>query len=314
MHGLVTGGAGFIGAHLVEWLVEQGHQVRVLDNLSSGTAERLAHLCSQHQPNPVELVVGDICDVATVQAAMQGIERVWHLAALVSVSESVAAPLRAYATNVTGSLHVLEAARQQGVQRVVQMSSCAVYGESERLPVAEEAPPRPLSPYGETKRGAEQAAQLYTRLYGLETVSLRGFNIYGPGQRPDSPYAAVIPRFIDLMRAGTAPTIFGDGEQSRDFIYVGDVVQALWTAATAPGIAGEVFNMGRGKAWSIRALVALLNEVLETRLEPTFAPARPGEVQHSCAATERFAYLTGFQARVDLRSGLQATVQGMQGT
>jgi nucleoside-diphosphate-sugar epimerase len=305
MHILVTGGAGFIGSHLVRWLVEQGHQVRVLDNLSSGQREWLGAA-----GEVVEFVQGDIRDLATVQAAAEGVTYIFHMAAMVSVVESTEQPLTAYAHNVNGSLHVLEAARLNGVHRVVQMSSSAIYGDTERLPVPESEPPQPLSPYASTKLAAEQAGQLYTHLYGLETVALRGFNIYGPRQSPTSPYAAVIPRFVAALQAGEQPTIFGDGLQSRDFIFVGDVVRALWTAATTPDIAGSVFNIGRGEALSVLDLATMVAEVMGKELQPIFAPPRSGEVRHSRADTSLFAERAGFRAQVALREGLQATIAG----
>jgi nucleoside-diphosphate-sugar epimerase len=303
MHILVTGGAGFIGSHLVRWLVEQQHQVRVLDNLSSGQRAAFGPALSA-----IDFIEGDIRDFSTVQAAAQGCELVFHLAALVSVVESVEQPVLTYAHNTTGSLHVLEAARLQGVRRVVQMSSSAIYGNNERLPVSEDEPPQPLSPYASTKLAAEDAGKLYTRLYGLETVALRGFNIYGPRQSPTSPYAAVIPRFIDALQNGRQPTIFGDGKQSRDFIFVGDLVQALWVAATAPDIAGSVFNAGCGEAWSILDLALTVGELLGIEVQPDFAPPRSGEVRHSCADMSLFARSAGFRAQHSLREGLAATL------
>jgi nucleoside-diphosphate-sugar epimerase len=305
MHILVTGGAGFIGSHLVRWLVEQQHQVRVLDNVSSGQWDWLGPAQAA-----VEQVEGDIRNAETVQRATAGTELVFHLAALVSVAESVEHPLRAYAHNATGTLHVLEAARLHEVRRVVQMSSSAVYGDTERLPVSEHDAPRPLSPYAASKLAAEQAGQLYTRLYGLETVAMRGFNIYGPRQSPTSPYAAVIPRFVAALSEGQQPTIFGDGLQSRDFIFVGDVVAALWAAATTPDIAGSVFNMGRGEALTVLDMAHMLGEVMGIEVQPQFAPPRPGDVRHSRADMSLLARQTGFQARVELREGLEATLAG----
>jgi nucleoside-diphosphate-sugar epimerase len=287
----------------VRWLVEQQHRVRVVDNLSSGKLEWLGSARSA-----VDFVRADIGDFAAMQAVTQHIDLVFHLAALVSVVESTEHPLRAYAINTSGTLHVLEAARTNGVRRVVQMSSSAVYGDTEALPVSEREPASPLSPYASSKLAAEQAGQLYTRLYGLETVALRGFNIYGPRQSPTSPYAAVIPRFIDALRQGGQPTIFGDGLQTRDFIYVGDLVQALWTAATVPGIGGAVFNAGRGEARSVLDLAHMLGEALGVPVQPQHAPPRSGEVRHSYADVSLLAERTGFRAPTGLREGLAATV------
>jgi nucleoside-diphosphate-sugar epimerase len=300
---LVTGGAGFIGSHLVRWLCEQNKAVRVLDNLSTGSVERLREV-----QDDITFIEGDIRELATVQSAMQGVELVFHLAAMISVVQSVEEPVYTHTTNATGSLHIFEAARQAGVQRVVQMSSSAVYGAAEQLPTSEESVPEPMSPYALTKLLAEQTGQLYTRLYGLESVSLRGFNIYGPGQDPSSPYAAVIPRFVDALCNGKQPTIFGDGHQSRDFVFVGDVVQALWVAAMVPGIAGMVLNIGRGEAVSVLTLAHMIGEVLEIEVEPTFAPPREGEIRHSCSDISRLIAATGFRPQVGLREGLAATV------
>lgn len=303
MHILVTGGSGFIGSHLVGWLLKQGHTVRVLDNFSSGRRELLAPVLES-----IELIEGDIRDLATIQSAVSGIDLIFHLAALVSVTESVEHPLRTQAVNATGSLQVFEAARAAHIQRVVQASSCAVYGNTERLPISEAEPPAPLSPYAVTKLAAEQLGQLYSQLYDLEVVALRFFNVYGPRQDPTSPYAAVVPRFIAALRSGQQPTIFGDGGQSRDFIFVGDIVRALWTAATTPNIAGSVFNVGCGQAWSILDLAREISDILGVPLAPNFAPQRQGEVRHSRADVSLFAERAGFRAMVSLREGLEAAV------
>jgi len=229
MHILVTGGAGFIGSRVVEWLVDQGQNVRVLDNLSTGNMDNLRSSSAQ-----IDLHVEDIRNAEAVRRAVAGVDRIIHLAALVSVAQSIAEPGLAHAINVTGTLHVLEAARTACVRRVVFASSCAVYGDPTRIPTDEHTPLHPLSPYALSKSVAEQYAQLYSDLYGLECVVLRFFNVYGPRQDPMSPYAAVVPRFIAALIAGEQPTIFGDGLQSRDFIYVDDIVRALWIGATTP--------------------------------------------------------------------------------
>jgi UDP-glucose 4-epimerase len=301
---LVTGGAGFIGSHVVRWLAAQEHHVSVLDNFSTGRQEALAPVRST-----INVITGDIRDFATVLAAARNADLIIHLAAMVSVVQSVEQPLDAYAHNVIGSLHVLEAARQAGVRRVVQASSCAVYGNTERLPVHEATSPDPLSPYAATKLAAEQAGQLYTRLYGVATVALRFFNVYGPRQDPASPYAAVVPRFIAALRDGEQPTIYGDGRQSRDFIFVGDIVRALWVAGTALGIEGQVFNVGRGEACSILNLAHMIGDVLGIPVVPHIAAARDGEVLHSCADVTLLAKQAGFHARMTMREGLKATIQ-----
>lgn len=307
MYILVTGGAGFIGGHLVRALAEGGSRVRVLDNLSTGRRENLAEVGAE-----IELIEGDIRNPEALRRALDGAELVFHLAAMVSVVQSVEQPLEAQETNATGTIRLLEAARAAGVRRVVQASSCAVYGDPGRMPIGEDTPAQPLSPYALTKLAAEQAGQLYTSLYGLETVALRFFNVYGPRQDPASPYAAAVPRFVAALRDGRAPTIYGDGLQTRDFVYVGDVVRALWTAATVAGIGGEVFNVGRGEACSVRDLVQTLLEVLGSDLAPAYAPARAGEVRHSQADVSRFAARAGFSAEVGLREGLALTI-GMSG-
>lgn len=300
---LVTGGAGFIGSHLVAWLVAQNHYVRVLDNMRTGHIENLAPLISH-----IDMIEGDICNRETVQAAMHSIDLVFHLAALVSVQESLAHPLRAHDITATGTWHVLEAARQAGVQRVAHMSSAAVYGNPAHIPVCETTPLQPLSPYAATKIAAEQAGMLYTRIYGLETVALRGFNVYGPRQDPNSAYASVIPRFLAALAQGQQPVIYGDGQQTRDFIFVGDMVQAFWAAATTPGIAGGVYNVGGGQATSILELLHMLSDVTDKRIAPQFAPARSGEVRHSRADVTLFTTHTGFRATTGLYAGLEATV------
>lgn len=300
---VVTGGAGFIGSHLVAWLVEQGHTVCVLDNFSTGQRAWLQPVLPA-----IELIEGDITDFAAVQQAAHAAELIFHLAAMISVNESIEHPRKAYDNNVIGTLNVLEAARLQQVRRVVQMSSSAVYGDSEQFPSSEQDQPAPLSPYASSKLAAEQAGQLYTRLYGVEVVALRGFNIYGPRQSPTSPYAAVIPRFIAALRAGEPVTIYGDGEQSRDFIFVGDLVAALWAAAQQPGIAGSVFNAGCGQAWSIRQLALLLGELLGQQVQSFHAPPRSGEVRHSCADVTALQEQAGFVAHTSLREGLAHTL------
>ncbi|NWG19346.1 MAG: GDP-mannose 4,6-dehydratase [Chloroflexi bacterium] len=302
MQVLVTGGAGFIGSHLVERLVTTGDRVRILDNFSSGSVDRLAHLGAD-----VQVQAGDVRDPRALAAAAEGTEVIYHLAALVSVVQSVAQPVETFDVNLTGTLHVLEAARLGGVRRVILASTCAIYGDTHRLPVSEQDPPAPLSPYATSKLAAEEALKLYTRLHRLETVSLRFFNVYGPRQDPASPYAAVVPRFIAALRAGGQPTIYGDGLQTRDFIYVGDIVESLRAAASLSRIAGAVFNVGRGEETSVLELAETIGACLGREVRPLFAPAREGEVRRSCADVSAFA-AAGFRARVTLRDGLTQTV------
>jgi nucleoside-diphosphate-sugar epimerase len=303
MNMLVTGGAGFIGSHLTEFLLQQGHIVRVLDNLSTGKLESLAHV-----PNSFEFIQGDIQDPTALDRACQDIDLIFHLAAMVSVVESVDSPQKAYATNLSGTVALLQAARHHGVKRVVQVSTCAVYGNTERLPASEDDNPNPMSPYAATKLAAEHAGTLFTALYGLDVVSLRFFNVYGPRQDPLSPYAAAIPRFIAAIRSGGQPTIYGDGRQTRDFVYVGDIVRAMFAAANAPQAAGQVINVGRGEECSVIELVEMIGQLTDIKVQPLFLPARPGEVQRSVASVAKLHALIGYQANTDLQTGLRQTL------
>lgn len=303
MQYLITGGAGFIGGHLVRALLAAGARVRVFDNLSSGSRAAFGPAAAD-----VELHVGDLRDAAALRTAATGVDAIVHLAALVSVAESVEQPATTYETNVLGTLNLLDAARAAGVARVVQASTCAVYGASEKLPASERDMPVPLSPYAAAKLAAEQAGQLYHRLYGRDVVALRFFNVYGPRQDPASPYAAVVPRFAAALRAGQQPTIYGDGGQTRDFVFVGDIVAGLQCAATAPDIGGAVFNVGRGEEHSVRDLAYAVGAALGVAVDPIYAPARAGEVRRSRADVQQFAARAGFRATTDLATGLAATL------
>jgi UDP-glucose 4-epimerase len=296
---LVTGGAGFIGSHLVEGLLDDGHQVRVLDNFSTGDIENLAGLQDR-----AEIITGDITDLAAVQKAMSGVEVVFHQAALASVPRSVADPMATHRACVDGTLHVLMAARDAKVRRVVYAASSSAYGNSARLPKTETDATTPLSPYAAAKLAGELYCSAFTEVYGLETVRLRYFNVFGPRQTPDSPYAAVIPLFIEAMTAGKSPTIHGDGEQSRDFTYVADVVQANRLAAVAPGASGKVYNIACGQRTSLVQLVAHLNVLLGSHLQPTHGPERVGDVRHSQADIERAKRDLGYQPTTVMEQGL----------
>ncbi|MCJ7824172.1 MAG: SDR family NAD(P)-dependent oxidoreductase, partial [Anaerolineales bacterium] len=265
---LITGGAGFIGSHLVRGLLDRGDRVRVLDNLSTGSKANLTGL-------EVDFIEGDIHDATVVQESIKDVDAIFHLAAFISVAGSMEDPLTCYETNLNGSLNVLMQASQAGVRRVVLASSAAVYGESEST-VAENHPLNPLSPYAASKLAMEQAAKLFSESFSLETVCLRYFNVYGPRQSPDSQYAAAVPIFIGAMFAGEAPMIFGDGSQTRDFIYVGDVVRALLLAAEQEKAKGEVMNIGGGASISILELVEVVRDLLPEAPETTFGPARIG--------------------------------------
>ena len=301
---LVTGGAGFIGSHIVTELVARGEDVRVLDDFSTGRRENLAHVQGEF-----ELIIGDLRDLDVVRRAVQGVEVVLHQAALPSVARSVREPLVTNEANVTGTLNLLVAARDAGVRRVVYASSSAVYGDSPTLPKIETMPSAPKSPYAVAKLAGELYAQVFVQLYGLETVSLRYFNVFGPRQDPTSQYSAVIPIFITAMLRGQRPPVEGDGLQSRDFTYVANVVHANLLAATTPAVSGEVFNIACGMRFNLLELISLINELLGTNLEPTFGPPRPGDVRHSQADIARARDRLGFQVLVDFREGLRRTVE-----
>jgi UDP-glucose 4-epimerase len=300
---LVTGGAGFIGSHPVDGLLAAGWDVRLLDDFSSGREENVAHLNGS-----AELLRGDLRDRALLARALAGVEVVFHQAAVPSVPRSVAEPERTNEVNVTGTLGLLEASRAAGVRRVVFASSSSAYGDTEVLPKVETLPPCPLSPYALQKYAGERYCQLYHRLYGLETVALRYFNVYGPRQNPKSEYAAVIPRFATACLAGEAPVVFGDGEQTRDFTFVADAVAANLLAADAPRAAGEVVNVAGGRRVSLNALLGELQALTGARTPARHEPARRGDVRDSLADLGRARELLGYAPRVDLRTGLARTV------
>ena len=303
---LVTGGAGFIGSHLVEALVARDKQVRVLDNFSTGRWENLAAVRDR-----IEVVEGDIRDPRAVRQAMDGVEVVAHLAAIVSVERSLQDPQETTEVNTGGTLHLLEAARRAGVQRFLFASSAAIYGDHSQLPLQEELPPHPLSPYAASKVAGEALCQAYRAAYGLSTVVLRFFNIYGPRQDPHSPYSGVISIFVGRMRQGLPPVIYGDGQQTRDFVYVEDVVAALIRAGERDGASGAVVNVARGEETSVLQLVALLNQALGTHLEPIFAPARAGEVRRSAGDPRRAQAVLGWRPTVGLTEGLSRLVRAV---
>ena len=304
---MVTGGAGFIGSHLCRRLVDEGHDVRVLDNLSSGRRENLAEI-----QDVVEFVEGDLCDEALLAEVIQGVDCVLHHAAVASVQTSVERPLFEQEVNAVGTLRLLEAARRGEVRRVVFAASAAAYGNNPQVPKREEMPPEPESPYAISKVMGEYYARVYTQIYGLEVVCLRYFNVFGPRQDPSSPYSGVISIFAERMLQGTAPTVAGDGLQSRDFVYVDDVVEANMRALTKSGIAGRVCNIGSGRSVSILELVSVLNEVMGTALEPVFGPARPGDVRVSLADISRAREELGYEPMVSLREGLKRTLKWME--
>ena len=300
---LVTGGAGFIGSNLVTALLRAGHAVRVLDDFSSGRRENLA------EATAADVIEGDVRDRAAVAAAVRGVDFVLHQAAVPSVARSVEDPLTSNEANITGTLNVLLAARDAGVKRVVMAASSSAYGETEVLPKVETMPPDPISPYAVTKLVAEMYGRIFTGLYGLETVSLRYFNVFGPRQDPASHYAAVIPRFITLMLGGEAPTIFGDGKQSRDFSYIDNVVQANLLACTAPHAPGNVYNVACGVRYDLLDLVEQINVILGTSIAPLHEPARSGDIKHSLADIDAARRDLGYSVLVPFEEGLRRSVE-----
>ena len=300
---LVTGGAGFIGSHIVEALVSRGERVRVLDNLSTG---KEAHLAPYRQS--IDFVKGDIRNEQVCHEAMRGVRYVLHQAALRSVPRSVDDPLSTDDVNVHGSLVVLQAARTAGVTRLVYASSSSVYGDNPDLPKVETMATMPRSPYAVSKLTAELYCRVYTHTYNLSTVSLRYFNVYGPRQDPKSEYAAVIPAFIDSLRHGRAATIYGDGDQSRDFTFIDDCVQANLLACTAPGIDGEVFNVAYGEKTTINDIYGKISCLLGCDLPARYDPARTGDVRHTLAELAAARSRFGYQPNTDITSGLEKTV------
>jgi UDP-glucose 4-epimerase len=299
MRYLVTGGAGFIGSHICDRLLAEGHQVRILDNFSTGKQENIQ--ASDH----VEVVEGDVGDYDTVKSAMQDINMVFHEAAIASVPETVGNPLASERVNYRGTLNILEAARHAGVQRVMFACSAAVYGDLPELPKQEGMPVRPLSPYAVDKLASEQACQMYTYLYGLETVSLRYFNVFGPRQDPSSPYSGVISIFTDYINQGKQPTIYGDGEQTRDFVYVSDVVEANILASTSATAAGKAFNVATNGTLSVNDLLKTICNIKGALFEPEYKPGREGDIRHSRADISAAQEQLGWQPVVGFEDGLR---------
>jgi len=305
---LVTGGAGFIGSHIAERLARDGHEVRVLDNLSSGHESNLESFRGD-----VELINGDIRDARLVNQAAKGVEIVFHEAALGSVPRSVADPVTTHEVNITGTLNVFLAARDAGAKRVVYASSSSVYGETPVLPKREDMTPQPLSPYALSKLAGEHYARVFKHVYEFEVVSLRYFNIFGPRQDPESQYAAVIPRFITALLEGKAPTVYGDGLQSRDFTYVDNVVNANLLAAEAEGVAGKAFNVACGGRYSLLDLLARLKAILGSDIQAIHEPARAGDVRDSQASVEAAEQNLGYRVSTSFDEGLRRTVEWYRG-
>jgi UDP-glucose 4-epimerase len=298
MKALVTGGAGFIGSHIVDRLLQDGHEVIVIDDFSTGHRENLAE-------NPkLEIVAGDIRNFDTVNKCMQGVDWVFHKAAVASVPKTVNDPVGSNAVNYQGTLHVLEAARQNKVKRVVFASSAALYGDEPTLPKVETMLPVTLSPYAVDKLASEYACGMYTRLYGLETVSLRYFNVYGPRQDPSSPYSGVISIFADKLNQGATPTIFGDGEQTRDFVFVSDVVEANMQAVSQTEPVGQVFNIATGHKITLNELLQTFCDIKAVPFMANYEEPRQGDIKESYANVDKAAATLGWQSTIELKNGL----------
>jgi len=304
---LVTGGAGFIGSHLVEQLLRRGECVRVVDDFSTGRRANLAHVTG------FDLVEGDLAESAVAERAVTGCDYVLHQAAIPSVPRSVKDPVRSNRANVDATLNVLVAARDAGVRRVVFAGSSSVYGDTPTLPKREDMSPRPLSPYALQKLVGEQYLQMFTRLYGLETVTIRYFNVFGPRQDPSSPYSGVISLFIKALVEGVPPTVHGDGEQTRDFTYVANVVDGVLRAVAAPGANGRVLNVALGGRVSLNELLRTLERILDVHATPIYGPPRPGDVRDSQADITLARELLGYAPTVGFEEGLSRTVEWFKG-
>jgi UDP-glucose 4-epimerase len=299
---LVTGGAGFIGSHLVRALHDAGNDVTVLDNFSTGRPDNLEDL-------RVRIVTGDVRSLSDVCAAVEGMEYVFHLAALASVARSIKDPLVTHAVNATGTLHLLQAAHEAGVRRVIYASSSSVYGNNPELPKSENQIPAPASPYAVSKLTGEHYCRVFYQTMGLETTCVRFFNVFGPRQDPGSEYAAVIPRFTDAILNGDPPVIYGDGQQSRDFTYVGNAVEGTILAAQGQAAAGQVFNIACGERRSLLELIETLEDLLADHVDPQFEPPRAGDVRHSQASIGLAGRVLGYVPRVTFRQGLKETTE-----
>ena len=304
---LVTGGAGFIGSHIAEALLDAGESVRILDNLATGKESNLAALKGR-----AEFIDGDLRNLDTVRTAVQGVEVVFHQGALASVPRSILDPITTLETNVNGTQNVLLAARDAGVRRVVYASSSSVYGNTPTLPKREDMPTHPMSPYAVQKLSAELLCGVFTRIYGLETVALRYFNVFGPRQDPASEYAAVIPRFLTALIEGRRPIVFGDGEQTRDFTYIANVVQANLRAAIAPEAVGHAMNIGYGQQVSLNTVLHIAGELLGVDVDPEYREPRPGDVRDSLADISLAQRLLGYKPTVSFRDGLAHVVDSLR--
>ncbi len=300
---LVTGGAGFIGSHIAQALLGRGDEVRILDDFSTGYERNVEAV------GPVELIRGSVTDLPTVREAVEGCDYVYHEAALASVPRSIDDPLSSNEVNVQGTLNVLVAARDAGVKRLIYAASSSAYGDSEVLPKVETMKEAPKSPYAVAKLAGEHYVSVFAQVYGMQTLSLRYFNVFGPRQDPDSPYAAVIPLFIDAILEGRAPTIHGDGGQSRDFTYIDNVVHANLLALEAPKLSGEVVNVALGERITLNRLYEELASIIGSDVEAVHGPPRVGDVRHSQADIARVTELLGYRSQVPVEEGLRRTVE-----
>jgi len=314
---LVTGGAGFIGSHLVEELLRRGHRVRVADSFVTGkhdnltaalTSARTGSAASPVAVDPPELVTGDLAEPDVARRAVDGVDYVLHQAAIPSVPRSVDDPITSNRANIDATLNVLVAAREAGVKRVVYAGSSAAYGDTPTMPKREDMSPNPLSPYALQKLVGEQYMQMFTRLYGLETVTIRYFNVFGPRQDPGSPYSGVISLFARALLEGRTPTIYGDGGQTRDFTYIANVVDGVLRAVNAPHAAGEVINVATGNRVSLLEVLSTVNTILGSNVTPQFREARRGDVRDSQADIGKAARLLGYKPTVSLEDGLRRTI------
>ncbi len=305
---LVTGGAGFIGSNIVKELLNRGHYVRVIDNFSTGKKENLSEF-----DDKIDVINGDIRYLNTLLEVMDGIDYVFHEAALPSVPRSVSTPIETNDVNINGTLNVLFAAKKKGVKRVVYAGSSSAYGESEVLPKVETMKPAPLSPYAVNKLTGEYYCQVFYRVYGLETVVLRYFNVFGPKQDPTSYYSAVIPKFINLIKKGKSPVIFGDGEQSRDFSYIENVVSANLLASKAPKAPGEVFNVACGERITLNKLTEEMKKILNADVDVLHGEERVGDIKHSLADIAKAEKLLGYEVKVNVIDGLKKTIDYFAG-
>ncbi|WP_394833492.1 SDR family oxidoreductase [Pendulispora rubella] len=309
MIALVTGGAGFIGSHIVEHLVRSGHRARVYDNFSAGKRENLRHI----PEDKLEIIEADVRDSPRLEYTMAGCDVVFHQAAIVSVPYSVDHPQETHDVNLQGTMNVLFAAKRQGVKRIVFAGSAAVYGEDPELPKRESMREDPISPYGVEKLASELYLRTYARLHGVESVTLRYFNVFGPRQDPKSPYSGVISVLVDRALRGETPTLFGDGNQSRDFVFVRDVAQANLLAATVPGVGGRVYNVGRGQRTTLLELVAMLGRTVGRGITPEHQPPRAGDIRDSLADISRARTELGFDPKVSVEEGLRELVAYTRG-